>query len=150
GGGAGGESWRRFCGAAGTVELATGRRFANARGGVRGGDALVPLVKAVIKQRSRDEWLKLLDDGGVPCGAIRTVAEVCDSEVLRARGMIAEMLHPSAGNVKGIKSAIHLSETVLDTYAPPPKLGENTDEVLFGLLGYSSDEVNALRRESVV
>jgi len=33
--------------------------------------------------------------------------------------MIAEMPHSSAGNVKGIKSAVHLSETVLDTYDAP-------------------------------
>jgi len=52
--------------------------------------------------------------------------------------------------VKGIKSAIHMSETVLDTYAAPPKLGEHTNEVLIGLLGYSSDKANALRREGVV
>ena len=142
--------WRRFCAAVGTAELATDRRFANAPDRVRNRDSLVPLIKEVFKQRSRDEWLKLLDESGVPCGAIRTVAEVCDGEVLRARGMIAEMQHSSAGNVKGIKSAIHLSETVLDTYAPPPKLGEHTNEVLFGLLGYSSDKVNALRREGVV
>ena len=142
--------WRRFCAAAGTAELATDRRFANAPDRVRNRDALVPLIKTLVKQRSRDEWLNLLDDNGVPCGAIRTVAEVCDSEVLRARGMIAEMPHASAGNVKGIKNAIHMSETVLDTYAAPPKLGEHTNEVLIGLLGYSSDKVNALRREGVV
>jgi crotonobetainyl-CoA:carnitine CoA-transferase CaiB-like acyl-CoA transferase len=142
--------WRRFCAAAGTAELATDQRFANAPDRVRNRDALVPLIKTLVKQRSRDEWLKLLDDSGVPCGAIRTVAEVCDSEVLRARGMIAEMPHASAGNVKGIKSAIHLSETVLDTYTAPPKLGEHTNEVLTRLLGYSSDKVNALRREGVV
>jgi crotonobetainyl-CoA:carnitine CoA-transferase CaiB-like acyl-CoA transferase len=142
--------WRRFCAAAGRVELATDRRFASAPDRVRNRDALVPLIKVVIKQRFRDEWLKLLDEGGVPCGAIRTVAEVCESEVLRARGMIAEMPHASAGNVKGIKSAIHLSQTVLDTYAAPPKLGEHTREVLIGLLGYTSDKVNVLRHEGVV
>jgi len=142
--------WRRFCAAAGTAELATDRRFANAPDRVRNRDVLVPLIKTLVKQRSRDEWLNLLDDNGVPCGAIRTVAEVCDSEVLRARGMIAEMPHASAGNVKGIKSAIHLSESVLDTYTAPPKLGEHTNEVLTRLLGYSSDKVNALRREGVV
>ena len=64
--------------------------------------------------------------------------------------MIAEMLHSSASNVKGIKSAVHMSQTVLDTYAAPPTLGEHTNEVLIGLLGYSSDKVNALRREGVV
>jgi formyl-CoA transferase len=103
-----------------------------------------------MKQRSRDEWLKRLDETGVPCGAIRTVAEVCDSEVLRARGMIAEMPHVSAGNVKGIKSAIHLSETVLDTYDAPPKLGEHTREVLIELLGYTSDDADVLAREGVI
>jgi formyl-CoA transferase len=104
----------------------------------------------MFKERSRGEWLKRLDDGGVPCGAIRTVAEVCDSEVLRARDMIAEMSHASAGTVKGIKSAIHLSETVLDTYNAPPKLGQHTHEVLTTLLGYTSDEVDVLARGGVV
>ena len=57
--------------------------------------------------------------------------------------MIAEMPHLSAGNVKGIKSAIHLSETTLDTYNAPPRLGEHTHEVLT-VLGYTSEEVDAL------
>ena len=85
--------WGRFCAAAGMGELGDDRRFATAPDRVRNRDALVPLVKAAIKQRSRNEWLKRLDASGVPCGAIRTVAEVCDGEVLRARGMIAEMPH---------------------------------------------------------
>ena len=86
----------------------------------------------------------------MPCGAIRTVGEVCDSEVLRARGMIAEMPHASAGNVRGIKSAIHLSETVLNTYVAPPKLGEHTGEVLIKLLGYTGNEVDMLARGGVI
>ena len=142
--------WRRFCAAAGMGELADDRRFATAPDRVRNRDALVPLVKAVIKQRSRNEWLKRLDASGVPCGAIRTVAEVCDGEVLRARGMIAEMPHLGAGNVKGIKSAIHLSEAALDTYNAPPKLGEHTHEVLTELLGYTSEDVDVLAHGGVV
>jgi crotonobetainyl-CoA:carnitine CoA-transferase CaiB-like acyl-CoA transferase len=64
--------------------------------------------------------------------------------------MIAEMPRASAGSVKGIKSAIHLSETVLDTYDAPPKLGKHTREVLIELLGYRSDEADALARGGVV
>jgi formyl-CoA transferase len=142
--------WRRFCAAAGAAELADDRRFATAPDRVRNRDALIPMMKTMFKGRPRNEWLKRLDDGGVPCGAIRTVAEVCDSELLRARDMIAEMLHASAGTVKGIKSAIHLSETVLDTYNAPPKLGQHTHEVLTTLLGCSRDEVDVLAREGVV
>jgi len=64
--------------------------------------------------------------------------------------MIAEMSHASAGTVKGIKSTIHLSETVLNTYNSPPKLGQHTHEVLTTLLGYNNDEVDVLARGGVV
>jgi crotonobetainyl-CoA:carnitine CoA-transferase CaiB-like acyl-CoA transferase len=142
--------WRRFCAAAGMEGLMDDLRFASAPDRVRNRDTLVPLVRSVIKQCSRDDWLKRLDDSGVPCGAIRTVAEVCDGEILAARGMIAEMPHQSAGKVRAIKSAIHLSETTLDTYSAPPKLGEHTHELLTKLLGYTSEDALMLGREGVI
>jgi crotonobetainyl-CoA:carnitine CoA-transferase CaiB-like acyl-CoA transferase len=142
--------WQRFCAAAERQDLKTDARFARASDRVRNRDVLVPLVKTIIKQRTRDEWLKRLDKAGVPSGAIRTVGEVCESKVLEARGMVAEMQHPSAGLVKGIKSAMHLSETPLDAYAPPPRLGEHTREILTGILGYSASEFDRLARDKVV
>jgi formyl-CoA transferase len=141
--------WQRFCGAAERHGLREDSRFARAPDRVRNRDALVCL-KNIIKERSRDEWLVRLDKAGVPCGAIRTVAEVCESEVLKARGMIAEMPHESAGMVKGIKSAVHLSQTPLNSYLPPPRLGEHTREVLIGLLGYAASTVDELARASVI
>ena len=142
--------WQRFCTAAERQDLKTDARFARASDRVRDREFLVPLVKAIIKQRTRDEWLKRLDEAGVPSGAIRTVGEVCESEVLEARGMVAEMQHPSAGLVKGIKSAMHLSETPLDAYAAPPRLGEHTREILTGILGYSASEFDQLARDKVI
>jgi formyl-CoA transferase len=64
--------------------------------------------------------------------------------------MVAEMAHTSAGTVKAVKNAVHLSATPLDAYAAPPQLGEHTREVLTGLLGYSKAEVEALARDGVV
>src|SRR5262249_39545316 len=63
--------WRRFCAVAGVAELADDPRFATVPDRVRNRDALIPMIKALFKERSRNEWLKRLDDGGVPCGAIR-------------------------------------------------------------------------------
>jgi crotonobetainyl-CoA:carnitine CoA-transferase CaiB-like acyl-CoA transferase len=142
--------WQRFCAAAERPELKLDPRFAKASDRVRNREVLVPLVKAIVKERSRDEWLNCLDKAGVPSGAIRTVGEVCDSEVLKARDMVAEMQHPSAGLVKGIKSAMHLSQTPLDFYAPPPRLGEHTREILTGVLNYSASEFDQLARDSVI
>jgi formyl-CoA transferase len=142
--------WQRFCAAAERPDLEADARFAKASDRVRNRETLVPLVRSVVKGRTRDDWLKRLDKAGVPSGAIRTVGEVCESEVLKARDMVAEMSHASAGTVKAIKSPMHLSETPLQSYAPPPRLGEHTREVLTGLLGYSGSECDELVRDKVV
>jgi crotonobetainyl-CoA:carnitine CoA-transferase CaiB-like acyl-CoA transferase len=142
--------WQRFCTAAERPDLKADARFAKASDRVRLRETLVPLVRSVVKERTRDDWLKRLDKAGVPSGAIRTVGEVCESEVLKARDMVAEMSHASAGTVKAIKSPMHLSETPLQSYAPPPRLGEHTREILTGLLGYSAGEWEQLARDKVV
>ena len=55
--------WQRFCAAAERPELKTDPRFAKASDRVRNRELLVPLVKAIVKQRSRDEWLKPTGQG---------------------------------------------------------------------------------------
>jgi formyl-CoA transferase len=142
--------WQRFCKAAEASDLVDDPRFAKASDRVRNRKDLVPRVRAIVRQRSRDDWLARLDKAGVPSGAIRTVGEVCESDLLNARGMIAEMEHTGAGVVKAVKNAMHLSDTPLNAYAAPPRLGEHTREVLTGLLGYGSAEFDELARDGVV
>jgi formyl-CoA transferase len=142
--------WRRFCAAAERSDLVEHANFAKASDRVRNREVLVPIVKDIVKARTRDDWLARLDKAGVPSGAIRTVGEVCESDLLEARGMVAEMAHASAGTVKAIKNAVHLSRTPLDGYVAPPQLGQHTREVLTGLLGYSAAEVEALARDKAI
>ena len=92
----------------------------------------------------------VLDNAGVPCGAIRTVGEVCDGPTLAARGMITEMAHPTAGVVKGVKSPIALKETPLDRYVAPPTLGQHTQEIMSGLLGFSALEIEEFRASRTI
>ena len=142
--------WRKFCAVADRGDIVDDPRFATAAERVRNRDALLPIVQSIIRQRSRDAWLAGLDAAGVPCGAIRSVGEVCDGDLLRQRGMIAEVAHASAGTVRMIKSPVGLSATPLDGYAAPPRLGEHTDAVLRDLLGMGADAIAALRAEGVV
>jgi crotonobetainyl-CoA:carnitine CoA-transferase CaiB-like acyl-CoA transferase len=146
------ELWKRFCSAVERPELTDDPRFAKAADRVRHREILVPIVKDIIKQRARDQWLPLMDAAGIPAGAIRTVGEVCESELLKSRDMIAEMPHAGAGVgvVKNIKNPMHLSDTPLDTYTAPPRLGEHTREILTGLLGYSASEVEELARSETI
>jgi crotonobetainyl-CoA:carnitine CoA-transferase CaiB-like acyl-CoA transferase len=144
------ELWKRFCSLVERPELTDDRRFAKAADRVRHREILVPIVKDIIRQRKRDEWLPLMDAAGIPSGAIRTVGEVCESDLLKSRDMIAEMPHAGAGLVKNIKNPMHLSDTPLDTYTAPPRLGEHTREILTGLLGYSASEVEELARSETI
>jgi crotonobetainyl-CoA:carnitine CoA-transferase CaiB-like acyl-CoA transferase len=64
--------------------------------------------------------------------------------------MIAAMPHSSAGTVKTIKNAMHLSATPLDGYEAPPTLGQHTREVLTQLLGYTAADVQKLVRDNII
>jgi crotonobetainyl-CoA:carnitine CoA-transferase CaiB-like acyl-CoA transferase len=43
-----------------------------------------------------------------------------------------------------------LSATPAEVRMPPPMLGEHTEEVLIGLLGYSAQELAALQKRGAV
>ncbi len=144
------EHWRRFCRVVERADLAQDERFIRAADRVRHRAILVPIVRAIMRTETRDAWRARLDATGIPCGAIRSVAEVCDSEVLRARDMLVAMPHATAGIVKGIKSPMQMSATPLNDYAAPPALGEHTAQVLSDLLGVLPTEIERLKTSGVV
>lgn len=144
------DHWRAFCTAVDRGELAADPLYTRAADRVRHRDTLLPIVRQIIGARTRDDWLALLGRLGIPCGAIRTVGEVCESPVLAARDRIAAMSHPTAGIVKGIKSPLDMSATPLDDYVAPPTLGQHTGEVLRDLAGCDEDAIAALHRDGVV
>jgi len=142
--------FRRFCGVIGRAELASDARFATAAARVEHRDALDTILREVLSRRPRDRWIAALREAGIPCGAVRDVAEVCASPQLRARGMIQELEHPAAGAVGQLGSPLRLSDTPTALRTPPPLLGEHTDEVLGALLGLSAEEIAGLREAGVV
>jgi CoA:oxalate CoA-transferase len=64
--------------------------------------------------------------------------------------MLVEVDQPGLGKVRIAGSPIRLSETPGEVYAPAPSLGQHTEDVLRGILGYSEDEIELLRKEGVI
>jgi crotonobetainyl-CoA:carnitine CoA-transferase CaiB-like acyl-CoA transferase len=142
--------WKQCCAALGRPELADDPRFDTEAKRVENRAALVPLLNEVLGARTADEWLKQLEAAGVPAGRIRTVAEVCESEHLKARGMVVRLPHASAGHVTVMGVPIRLDATPGAVTTPPPRLGEHTDSVLRRVLGLTPARVAALRKSGVV
>jgi len=142
--------WERCCAALERPELAKDPRFASEAHRVQNRETLVPLLNEILAGRSADEWMKRFEAVGVPAGRIRTVAEVCESEHLKARGMIVTLPHATAGRVRVLGVPIRLHATPGKAAAPPPRLGEHTERVLRAVLGLGKTDVTRLRAGGVV
>jgi crotonobetainyl-CoA:carnitine CoA-transferase CaiB-like acyl-CoA transferase len=142
--------WERCCGAMERPELARDERFAREASRVQNRDTLVPLLNEILGTRTADEWMKRFEAAGVPAGRIRTVAEVCESEHLKARGMIVTLPHPKAGPIRVLGVPVRLHATPGKAAAAPPLLGQHTERVLGRVLGLKRPEVARLRAAGVV
>jgi crotonobetainyl-CoA:carnitine CoA-transferase CaiB-like acyl-CoA transferase len=142
--------WKQCCAALERPELAGDPRFDTEAKRVENRAALVPLLNDILGTRSADEWLKRLEAAGVPAGRIRTVAEVCESEHLKARGMIVRLPHPAAGHVTVMGIPIRLEATPGAVTSPPPRLGEHTEAVLRRVLGLRAAQISQLRRAGAI
>ena len=142
--------WKQCCAALERPDLATDRRFDTEAKRVEQRAVLIPLLNEIFGTRDVDEWLKRLDAVGVPAGRINTVPEVCESEHLKARGMIVTLPHPTAKQVTvlGVPIRLHATPGAADT--PPPLLGQHTEEILGGVLGMKPAAIAKLRAAGVI
>lgn len=140
----------RFCEVAGVSSLAADDRFATNPQRVAHRDTLVPLLAPVLRSRGRDEWVRLLREAGVPCGAVRTIGEMVADPQLGARDMIATVSHPTAGELRLVGNPVKLSDAERRGDRPSPALGQHTESILVGELGLSAEEVRELRRRGIV
>ncbi len=141
--------WGAFCRQVGREDLAGDPRFQNNADRIANYDALLPIVREIIRGKPGDEWLRELRAAGVPCGRINTVAEALGDPHVIERGFIVELEHPALGLIKSLATPIHLAETPLVYRRHPPRLGEHSDEVA-AELAYSADEIARLRADGVL
>ena len=142
--------WAKCCAALERPELARDARFDTEARRVEYRDMLIPLLNEILGARPAEEWMKRFEAAGVPAGRIKSVAEVCQSEHLKARGMIVTLPHPKAKQVTVMGVPIRLHTTPGRAASAPPLLGQHTDRVLRSLVGLRPAELARLRRAGVI
>ncbi len=144
------ELWRRFCEHVNRPELIDDEVFRTNALRTENHESLFPILAEIMHSRTTDAWVEALEVIGVPCGPVNTVDKVANDPQVLARDMIAEVEHDITGTVQVPGLPIKLSETPGQIDAPAPNLGEHTSEVLIGLLGLETEEVNQLKKDGVV
>ncbi|OLC55173.1 MAG: formyl-CoA transferase [Acidobacteria bacterium 13_1_40CM_4_69_4] len=140
--------FRRFCEIAG-LTLADDPRFGTNPDRIRHRDELIPMLEGVFRSRPAGAWIEALQEAGVPCGPISTVDEIVRDPQVRAREMLVEIDHPSAGRITVPGLPIKSPEAPGSIRRPPPRLGEHTAEVLEEL-GVPAAELPRLRGLGVI
>jgi crotonobetainyl-CoA:carnitine CoA-transferase CaiB-like acyl-CoA transferase len=137
--------WERCCTALERPQLARDPRYATESKRVENRATLVPLLNEILAGKTAEKWMKLFEAAGVPAGRIRTVAEVCDSPHLQARGMVVSLPHAKAGTVRMMGVPIRLHATPGKAVSAAPLLGQHTEALLKSVLGLTPPQVAKLR-----
>jgi crotonobetainyl-CoA:carnitine CoA-transferase CaiB-like acyl-CoA transferase len=141
--------WPKFCAALDRPDLADDDRFATNDDRVRNRDALEEILAPEIAEYTTEAATELFESHGVPASAVNDMADVFDHPQVAARGMRQSVAHPAAGEVEMPGSPMNFADLATVVARHPPQHGEHTEAVL-DEFGYSSDEVEALRRDDVV
>jgi formyl-CoA transferase len=143
--------FRRLCEAMGRAELADDPRFSThlARGEHQ--EEIEGIVAEWAAARDAAEIDEVLNEAGVICGPIYTIADIFEDEQFKARDMLLEHEDPEFGPYIGPGLVPKFSQTpaALRWSAPWEEGSHNTD-VYCGLLGLSPSDLADLKAEGVL
>ncbi|MSQ70992.1 MAG: CoA transferase [Betaproteobacteria bacterium] len=141
--------FQSFCRVAGRPELSEDERFRKNPDRLKNRQALVEIVRILIRARTKRQWMEALESAGVPCGPINDYSEVFQDPQVRHRGLRVELPHP-LGAMPTVASPMRFSETPIAYDTPPPLLGQHTGAVLAELLAFTPEELKRLRADGIV
>ena len=142
--------FKQFVSAGGQMQLADDPLYSKNPQRVLNREQLVPLLEAMTRQKTKAQWLTLLEEAGVPCGPINNIKEVFENEQVIARELQFDMPHPTTGKMKLVANPIRMSKTPVEANLAPPTLGQHTEEILHNRLKLDSEQIHKLRDQGII
>lgn len=113
-------------------------------------DMLMATLRETFLTAPRAHWVEKLQAASVPCGPIRSIPEALESPEVIEAGLVQTIDHPTAGELRTLRSPIGVVGAPETPDRPPPLLGEHTETVLEQVLGLDAAEIAALKADGVV
>jgi len=143
--------YRRLCEAMGQPELADDPRFAThlARGERQ--EEIEGIVGDWAAQHDAEDIDRILNEAGVVCGPIYTIAEIFEDPQFKDRGMLLEHVDPEFGPFVGPGIVPKFDGTPGEVqWSGTWEEGSHNEEIYCGLLGLTDSELGGLREDGIV
>jgi crotonobetainyl-CoA:carnitine CoA-transferase CaiB-like acyl-CoA transferase len=145
----GGAIWERFCRALGAEALIQNPDYQTMKSRSQNRKALNAEIDTYTAKKSSAEWIEIFNKAGVPAGPIYSIDQVFADPQVKHLGIAQDVAKRDGDKLTVVGQPIVLSRTPSSIAAPPPELGQHTDEVL-AEFGFDASEVAALRKAKVV
>lgn len=146
---AGGRMWEKVCEVIGQPALAKHPDYATGPARQKNRDALNALIEKETVKNTSAYWVDAFNTTGVPCGPIYKIDEAFADPQVKHLGIAKDVRTQNQKTITLVGQPVRLSRTPSEIVAPPPLIGEHTDEVL-GEFGFSKDEINKLRADKTL
>lgn len=143
------EQWEAVTEVLGVPQLKGDPRFARRDARKQNRRALTELLEVELRQRPTEYWVEALNARGVPSGAILGLEAALAQPQIGHRGTIQTVTAEGIGELKLFGLTAQFEKTPGAVETPPPGLSDHTTEILGGL-GYSREDVEALRERGIV
>jgi formyl-CoA transferase len=136
--------WEKVCDVIGAPEWKTDPNFATPAARLPRLNEVFARCEQWTMTLTKFEVMEILNQDDIPCGPILSMKELIEDQSLRATGTVVEVDHPVRGKYVSVGNPIKLSAspTVVER---SPLLGEHTDEILTKVLGYTAEELAAIK-----
>ncbi|UCD85311.1 MAG: CoA transferase [Deltaproteobacteria bacterium] len=106
-------------------------------------------IESQLKKKTTEEWIKIFEDEGVPCGQVNYSSNFYDDPQAVAVNMIWELENRAMGKYKMAGHPVRYLKIPVKPQKGAPTLGEHTDEILTQF-GYTNEEIAKFRKSQVV
>jgi crotonobetainyl-CoA:carnitine CoA-transferase CaiB-like acyl-CoA transferase len=145
----GDEIYERFCRAIERPDFQTDPRFATSRARSTNRDELMELLMPITRQKTSAEWVKIMNEAGVPCGPIYRIDETFADPQVRHLQMAQPVHSPALGDLTILGHPVSNGEHRLPIRTSAPELGQDNEEILTSL-GYSKEQIADLAKRGVI